>query len=156
MNKDTRIPVLKGAFWCPKTQLFLEENLFSAVLEKGLSLILPLGSGKESNSFHKWKVFWVQSQEHRPNHVGTAWKVSFRPLVTLLEPKVFPPSVLLPGGTGNPTFPSVPFGVIRVLSLRVLLPGYDRRRRKCYIHHSLRRVFIYHLQIKSTFSAASP
>lgn len=124
MNKDTRIPVLKGVLWSHKTQLFLEENLLAAVLEEGLSLILPLGSGKESNSFHKWKVLWVQSQEHRPNHVGMAWKVSFKPLVTPLESKGLPPSALLAGGTGNPTLLSVPFGVIRVLSLRVLLPGY--------------------------------
>lgn len=44
---------MKGVFWAHKTQLFLEENLFAAVIEEGLSLILPLGSGKESNSFHK-------------------------------------------------------------------------------------------------------
>lgn len=61
MNKDTSTPLLKGAFWSHKTQLFLEENLFAAVLEEGLSLILALGSGKELNSFHKQKVLWVQS-----------------------------------------------------------------------------------------------
>lgn len=52
MNKDTRIPVLKGAFWSHKMH-FLEENVFAAVLEEGFSLTLLLGSGNKSNSCHR-------------------------------------------------------------------------------------------------------
>lgn len=99
MNKDTRTPVLKGAFWSHKTQCFLEENVFVAVLEEGFSLILPLGSGNESNSFHRCSLGAESGTEAKPCEdccTNLLWAS-----VTLLEPKGFIQSVLLPGNPNS-------------------------------------------------------
>lgn len=82
-----------------KHNVFLRK-MFAAVLEEGFSLILPLGSGNESNSFHRCSLGAESGTKSQAKPCGDCWTNLLQASVTLLEPKGSIQSVLLPGGLG--------------------------------------------------------